>query len=158
MIFYTILKFAHLFGLAIGYGGVLFTALMSARSLKDANLFKAASKFASFFSIFIWGGVILLVVSGVMLEDFWYKHGINIEENSILEIKKAIVILIVFHGIYVNLYLARKMKKFAELKDPFVAPGFKKFKILGIISASTSLILWSVAVILGVWVAASIIL
>lgn len=158
MYLYTILKFAHIFGLALGYGGVLFTALMSARSIKDESLFKAAAKFASFFSIFIWGAVILLASSGIMLENFWYKHGINIEENPLLEIKKAIVVLIVFHGIYVNLYLARKMKKFAELENPFSALGFKKFKILGIISACASLILWSSAVILGVWVAASIML
>lgn len=158
MILYTILKFGHLLGFVLGYGGVLFTALMSARSLKDMNLFKAAAKITPIFSIFIWAGVILLALSGSMLESFWYKHGINLENDLVLEIKKAIVLLIVFHGIYVNVYLSRKMKKFAELENPFADPGFKKFKILGIISTSTSLILWSSAVILGVWVTASILL
>ena len=65
-------------------------------------------------------------------------------------LKKILVVFIVFHGIYVNLYLTKKMRKFAELDNPFEAQGFKKFKILGIISTSTSLILWSSAVILGI--------
>lgn len=158
MISYTILKAIHLLGFVLGYGGVLFTALMSARSIKDVSLFKAAAKITPIFSIFIWVGVILLALSGSALEGFWYKHGIDLEKDFVLEIKKAIVLLIVIHGIYVNLYLSRKMKSFAEMENPFTAPGFNKFKILGIISTSTSLILWTSAVILGVWVTAKMLL
>lgn len=159
MFLYFLIKFLHIFGLVLGYGGVVFTALLSAKSIKDARFFKAVSKITPTFSFLIWVGLFLLFVSGVWLEEFWEDKGyyfINGPVN-ILVAKKILVLFIVFHGIYVNLYLARKMKEFAELDNPFEAPGFKKFKILGIISASTSLILWSSAVILGIWASSKLI-
>ena len=146
MSFYVFIKFLHIFGLILGYGGVIFTALLSAKSIKDIGLFKATAKITPIFSFLIWTGLALLFVSGVWLENFWFSQ----EDIFFLEVKKILVVFIVFHGIYVNLYLTKKMRKFAELDNPFEAQGFKKFKILGIISTSTSLILWSSAVILGI--------
>lgn len=155
MSLYLLIKFLHTLGSILGYGGVVFMALLLARSIKDVGFFKAVSKITPTFSFSIWAGLSLLFVSGVWLEEFWKDKGVNFIDSpmSILVVKKILVLFIVFHGIYVNLYLARKMKKFAEMDNPFESPGFKKFKILGIISTSVSLILWTSAIILGIWIA-----
>ena len=159
MYLYTFIKSLHLLGMIAGFGGVVFTAVVAARSLKDEQLFKMSPKIISIFSFIIWGGLILLVVTGVFLEEFWELRGVELEKGSTaLMVKKAIVLLIAFHGFYVNLYLARKMKALAAKDTPFQDPGFRKFKILGMISTSTSLILWSGAIILGIWVSANLML
>lgn len=157
MYLYTFLKFLHLVGLCLGYGGVLFAALFSARSIKNADYFKAVAKIMPLISIVIWGGLILLAISGVFLEDYWRTAGMNLEQRFPgLMIKKILVAVIVFHGIYVNLYLGRKMAKLGESPSPFEDPGFKRFKILGIISTSISLTLWTTAVVIGIWITAKI--
>lgn len=159
MYLYTFIKFLHLLGIIAGFGGVVFTAVVAARSLKDEQLFKISPKIISIFSFIIWGGLILLVVTGVFLEEFWELRGIELEKGSIaLMIKKALALLIAFHGFYVNLYLARKMKSLAAEEHPFQSPGFRKFKILGMISTSISLILWSAVIILGAWVTTGLML
>lgn len=159
MYLYTFIKSLHLLGVVVGFGGVVFTAMMAARSLKDEQLFKISPKIISLFSIVIWAGLVLLVATGVFLEEFWELRGVDLEKGSIaLMVKKALVLLIAFHGFYVNLYLARKMKALAAEEHPFQSSGFKKFKILGMISTSTSLILWSAVIILGVWVTTGLML
>lgn len=155
MYLYTFLKFLHLVGLCLGYGGVLFAALLSARSIKNTDYFKAVAKIMPLISAVIWGGLILLAVSGEFLEDFWRMSGLNLGQKfPELMIKKILVAGIVLHGIYVNLYLGRKMSHFGQMEKPFEDPGFKKFKILGMISTSVSLTLWTVVVILGIWITA----
>lgn len=157
MYLYTFIKFLHILGIVIGFGGVIFTAILAARSMKDAQLFKISPKVISFFSLAIWGAWILLFATGIFLENFWELKNIDLEaKSSVLFVKKIIVLVIAFHGVYVNLYLARKMKYFASRDNPFEEPGFKKFKIMGMISTSFSLALWSSAVILGVWLTAGL--
>lgn len=159
MYLYAFLKFLHLVGLSVGYGGVLFAALLSARSMKDSEYFKSVAKVMPFISMIMWGGLILLAASGVFLEDYWRTAGLNLGQKfPELMIKKILVLAIVLHGIYVNLYLGRKMAHFGQAEKPFEEAGFKKFKILGMIGASVSLTLWTVVVILGIWMTSKIIL
>lgn len=157
MTYYIFLKFLHIFGLTLGFGGAIFSSVLCVRSLRDENLFKSAVKVMPVFSWLIWVGLFLLFVSGVLLENFWRAKGINLEANSAeLGIKKGLALFIAFHGIYVNLYLVRKMRSLALLESPFTAPNFKRFKIFGTISAIISLTLWTVAIILGIWMTAKI--
>lgn len=157
MYLYTFLKFLHLVGLCLGYGGVLFSALLSVRSIKNSEYFKSVAKIMPFISAVIWGGLILLAASGVFLEDYWRTAGISLGQKfPELMTKKILVTAIVLHGIYVNLYLGRKMSHFGQMEKPLEDLGFKKFKILGMISASVSLTLWTAAVILGIWITAKI--
>lgn len=145
----------HLVGLCLGYGGVLFSVLLSAGSIKNSEHFKSVAKVMPFISMVIWGGLILLAVSGVFLEDYWRATGLVLGQKfPELMIKKILVAAIVLHGIYVNLYLGQKMSHFGQMEKPFEDIGFKKFKILGMISASISLTLWTAAVILGIWITA----
>ena len=74
MSFYVFIKFLHILGLVLGYGGVIFTALLSAKSIKDIGLFKATAKITPIFSFSIWTGLALLFVSGVWLENFWFSQ------------------------------------------------------------------------------------
>lgn len=160
MYLYTFLKFLHFLGLSLGYGGVLLVALLSVKSVKNAEYFKAVAKIMPAISAVIWGGLILLAVSGVFMEDFWrVKTGVALGQVfPMLAIKKILVAAIALHGIYVNLYLGRKMAKLGQLPSPFEDPGFKRFKILGIISTSISLALWTAVVVIGIWIMAKMIL
>lgn len=160
MYLYTLLKFLHFLGLALGYGGVILAAVLSAKSVKNAEYFKAVAKVMPAISGAIWIGLILLAASGVFMEDFWrVKTGVALGQIfPILAVKKILVAAIALHGIYVNLYLGRKMAKLGQLSSPFEDPGFKRFKILGIISTSISLTLWTAVVVIGIWIMAKMIL
>lgn len=159
MLFYIFLKFLHIFGLSLGYGGVLVVAILSARSLKNEDFFKSVAKVMPILSFVIWVGVVLLFASGVFLQSFLRSEGFDFKGDVwMLEVKKALLVIIVFHGIYVNLYLSRKMRYLADLINPFKDPEFKKFKILGVLSAFISLTLWTAAVILGIWATTKMIL
>lgn len=158
MYLYSFVKFLHIIGLSVGYGGVLLAAMLSARGTMNESYFKAVSKIMPFISKVIWGGLILLFVSGAFLEETLEARDILGSGEAVIGIKKLLILLIVFHGIYVNLYLAKKMKILAEAEHPFAEPSFKKFKLLGIASTFVSLALWSVVVLLGVWATTGLVL
>lgn len=92
MSLYLLIKFLHILGFILGYGGVVFTALLSARSIKDVGFFKAVSKITPTFSFSIWAGLFLLFVSGAWLEEFWKDKGVHFIDDpvNILATKKNI--------------------------------------------------------------------
>lgn len=142
-----ILLIIHLFGVVLGAGGAFMSDGIFFTSLKDKMLSKDEFRILRTASNFIWGGLFLLIISGIGL----FAQDVEALSSSEKFISKmTVVVIIILNGIVFHLvhlpFLKRHLdKKLASKAEPSSA------KLIPFILASgvISVVSWVSAVILG---------
>ncbi|MDP3970103.1 MAG: hypothetical protein Q8P90_00215 [bacterium] len=138
----AIVKFFHLVGMAWGVGGATIVTLLMIKSSKDAELAKAGGKIMSIISKLIWGGIILLGITGPILS--------SMEEpaEGLFRIKMIVVLVLVINGFLMSFGIKPKMAKLSPV-DGKPTPEMLKVKKMAMISGMISLICWYTVVALA---------
>ena len=98
MVALEIWNFLHFVGLAFGLGGATFATIISAKAAKDDDVKKAARKLMPSIAGLIWGGLVLLIVSGIGV-TMTVKWPLD---KNMLFIKHILVVWIVVIGVIIG--------------------------------------------------------
>ncbi len=139
---YTIL---HLFGIAIGAGGVFFSDLVFFKSIKDGKLSSTEFGFMELGSKMVWAGLAVLVISGALL--FSLDPDKYLASSKFLA-KITIVAVIIANGIFLHLKYIPKFKKAVREGEMQIGEYIKSNPLL-LVSGVVSAVSWSSAIILG---------
>lgn len=137
----------HLFGVVLGAGGAFISDGIFFTSLKDKIISKDEFRIIKTASNFIWGGLLLLVISGVGL----FAQNVEVLSSSEKFISKmtvvGILILngIVFHFIHLPFLKRHLDRKLASKADP----SSEKLIPFVLVSGVISVVSWASAIILG---------
>jgi uncharacterized membrane protein len=141
----TVYTIIHLFGIAIGAGGVFFSDLVFFKSIKDGKLSSTEFSFMEIGSKMIWAGLAVLVVSGVLL--FSLDPDKYLSSTKFLA-KVTIVAIIIANGIFLHLKFIPKFRKAAREGEMQIGEYIKSNPLL-LVSGVVSMVSWSSAIILG---------
>lgn len=141
----TIYTLLHIFGAIFGAGGAYVSDAMFFSSVKDKTITKKELHFMKIGSVFVWGGLISSIISGLLL--FSTNPEIYLESSKFL-IKVFIVLIIFINGIYFHTHHLPMMHRHADTHYPSSDEFARKKKFL-IISGVISMTSWTFAVILG---------
>lgn len=139
---YTIL---HIFGAIIGAGGAYVSDAMFFASIKDRIISGRELQFMKIGSMFVWGGLILSIISGLLL--FSTNPAAYLESSKFL-IKTFIVFVIFANGIYFHAGHLPMIHRHKDHHYPSSDEFNRKKKFLiasGVISATS----WTFVIILG---------
>ena len=143
-IFYTIV---HLLGVAIGAGGAFMSDVMFMSSISDNKINHTEYRFMKIGSIFVWLGLIILLISGGLL--FSTDPGTYLESDKFMSKITVILFLlingVVFHKYHMPIIHKHKNHKFNSLDH------FKKERFWLVISGVVSVVSWTFALVLGAW-------
>ncbi len=137
----------HLFGVVLGAGGAFMSDGIFFTSLKDKILSKDEFRILGTASNFIWGGLLMLVISGIGL----FTQDIEALSSSEKFISKmtvvGIIILngIIFHVVHLPFLKRHLDKKLASKTEP----SSSRLTPLILASGVISVVSWTSAVILG---------
>ncbi len=144
---HSIFLTTHLFGVVLGAGGAFISDGIFFTSLKDKILSKDEFRILKTASNFIWGGLFLLVISGVGL----FTQNVEALSSSEKFISKmtvvGIIILngIIFHFVHLPFLKRHLDKRLASKTEPSSDRLTPFILASGVISATS----WTSAVILG---------
>lgn len=144
---HSILLVMHIFGVILGAGGAFVSDGVFFTSLKDKVISKDEFNILKTASNFIWGGLILLIISGIGL----FAQDVEALSSSEKFISKmtvvGIIILngIIFHFIHLPFLKRHQDKKLASKTDP----SSEKLIPFVLASGVISIVSWASAVILG---------
>lgn len=137
-----IVKFLHDAGIVLGVGGVTFHFMLATMADKDESLASAVKKILPKFGKFIMLGLVLLIVSGIWLNQIvsW-----PIDPN-VLWAKIIVIGLLVLNAIYINAFLLPKLHKMKS-GDSAEASLRKQAKI----TRTLGLVFWWAVVVMSVF-------
>jgi len=144
---HSIFIIIHLFGVVLGAGGAFISDGIFFTSLKDKIISKDEFRIIKTASNFIWGGLLLLVISGVGL----FAQNVEVLSSSEKFISKmtvvGILILngIVFHFIHIPFLKRHLDRKLASKTDP----SSEKLVPFVLVSGVISVVSWVSTIILG---------
>lgn len=139
---YTIL---HIFGAVLGAGGAYVSDIMFLSSVKDRVISVVELKFMKIGSRFVWFGLTLLILSGLLLLNTnpeLYLH------SSKFLLKMFVVLTILLNGIVFHLIHLPRIHRHAGHHYPSSDEFMRKRGIL-IASGVVSMTSWTLALILG---------
>lgn len=139
---YTIL---HLFGVAAGAGGAYMSDLLFLQSISDRRLNKTELRFLHLGSLFVWGGIILLVISGALL--FSLDPAKYLASSKFI-LKMIIVGIIIINGVILHKVHTPVLKRMVQ-KHLGKSADYQRFSVFMYISGALSMISWTLALILG---------
>jgi len=144
---HTIYTIAHLLGVAVGAGGAYMSDVMFMSSVKDNRINHTEYKFMQTGSLFVWIGIGLLVISGLLL--FSLNPSFYLESDKFIS-KMSIVLILIANGIFFHRWhmpviKAHKDQEFNQLKR------FRKARRWLVYSGAISIISWTFALVLGAW-------
>ena len=140
--FYIIL---HVFGAVIGAGGAYLSDIMFLSSVKDRVVSKTELRFLKVGSIFVWFGLVLLVVSGLLIFLSDPSHYAN---SSKFLIKMFVVLVIFINGLYFHLWHFPLLHRHSDHHYPSSDEFARKKKFL-VASGVISITSWTLALVLG---------
>lgn len=141
----TIYTIIHLFGIAIGAGGVFFSDLVFFKSIKDGKLSSAEFSFMELGSKMVWVGLAVLVVSGILL------FSLDVDKylaSSKFLAKVTIVGIIIVNGILLHIKFIPKLRKAVREGEMLIGEYIKSNPIV-LVGGVVSAVSWSAAIILG---------
>jgi uncharacterized membrane protein len=141
----TIYTILHVFGAVIGAGGAYVSDAMFFSSVKDQIISKVELRFMKIGSTFVWIGLALLFVSGLLL---FSTNPAGYLESSKFLIKMLIVFVIFLNGLVFHLTHLPRMHRHAGHHLPSSDEFTRKEKLL-VASGIVSVTSWTFALILG---------
>ena len=139
---YTIL---HVFGAVLGAGGAYLSDAMFFASIKDEIISKVELRFLKIGSAFVWIGLALLFISGLLL---FSTNPAGYLESSKFMIKMFIVFVIFINGLVFHFTHLPRLHRHADHHLPSSDEFTRKAKLL-IASGVVSVTSWTFALILG---------
>ena len=97
----TIYTIMHVIGAVIGAGGAYLSDAIFFASTKDRTINKTEFKFMKLGSIFVWSGLALLFISGLLL---FSTNPAGYMESSKFLVKMFIVFIIFVNGIFFHVF------------------------------------------------------
>ncbi|NCS99001.1 hypothetical protein GW764_02325 [Candidatus Parcubacteria bacterium] len=140
--FYLIL---HIFGAVLGAGGAYVSDAMFFASIRDRIISGRELQFMKIGSAFVWFGLILSIISGILL--FSTNPAIYIESSKFL-IKVFIVLVILINGVYFHMGHLPMIHRHKDHHYPSSDEFNRKKKFL-IASGVISVTSWTFTIILG---------
>ncbi|MEK7542640.1 MAG: hypothetical protein AAB524_02985 [Patescibacteria group bacterium] len=141
----TIYTIIHLFGIAIGAGGVFASDLIFFRSIRDGELSSTEFGFLELGGKMVWTGLLILIISGVLL--FSLDPDKYLASSKFL-VKVTIVAIIIANGLLLHLKLIPNFKKC--IKEGAMSLGeYVRSNPFVLMSGVVSGVSWSSAIILG---------
>jgi hypothetical protein len=139
---YTVL---HIFGAILGAGGAYVSDAMFFTSIKDRVISGRELQFMKIGSTFVWFGLILSIISGLLL--FSTNPALYLESSKFL-IKVLIVFVIFANGIYFHAGHLPMIHRHKDHHYPSSDEFNRKKKFL-IVSGVISITSWTLTIILG---------
>ncbi len=141
------LRIIHLIGLCWGVGGATLGLLLMVVSERNPELKPHVAKILPTITRLIMFGIILLGISGVVLQ--LVIGGNYYSEHWILGLKHVVAAVLLIIGILMAAKVGPKMQRLAPKGGP-PSEEFLKMKKLAMIGGITNTILWYVIIILSV--------
>ncbi|MBY8987254.1 MAG: hypothetical protein KGD61_02280 [Candidatus Lokiarchaeota archaeon] len=141
------IRIFHLIGLCWGVGGATLGLLLMVISERNSEMKPHVSKILPINTRLIMLGIILLGISGVLLQ--LSTGGNYYSEHWLLGLKQVIAVILLIIGILLAAKIGPKMQRLAPKSGP-PSEEFLKTKKLAMIAGITNTILWYVIVILSV--------
>ena len=142
----TIYTIFHVFGAVLGAGGAFVSDAMFFSSVKDKVISKTELRFMKIGSTFVWIGLGILFVSGLLL---FSTNPAGYLDSSKFLIKMGIVLVIFLNGLVFHLTHLPRMRRHAGHHYPS-SDEFERKKKLLIASGVVSVTSWVFALVLGV--------
>ena len=141
----TIYTIIHVFGAVLGAGGAYLSDAMFFTSVKDKVISKTELHFLKIGSIFVWVGLGMLFISGLLL---FSTNPAGYLESSKFMIKMLIVLIIFLNGLVFHMTHLPRIRRHAGQHYPSSDEFTRKSKLL-IASGVVSMTSWTFALILG---------
>ena len=141
----TIYTLFHIFGAIVGAGGAYMSDAMFFASIKDEVISKVELKFMKIGSTFVWIGLAILFVSGLLL--FSTNPSVYIASSK-FQIKMFVVLVIFRKGLVFHMTHLPRMHRHADHHYPSSDEFSRKSKFL-IASGVVSVTSWTFSIILG---------
>lgn len=141
----TIYTILHIFGAVIGAGGAYVSDAMFFASVKDRVISDVELRFMRIGSMFVWIGLGILLVSGLLL---FSTNVAGYLASSKFLIKMLIVGVITVNGIVFHIFHFPRLYRHVGKHYPS-SEEFMRYKKLLIVSGVISITSWTFALILG---------
>lgn len=141
----TIYLIVHIFGAILGAGSAFLSDAMFFSSVKDGLIEKTELRFMQLGGMFVWIGIFILVVSGVLLVSTNPDYYLS---SAKFLAKISIVGLIITNGIIFHFAHLPNIKEHLGLKFKD-APLFLKNSSFLMASGALSMVSWVFTVVLG---------
>jgi ABC-type xylose transport system permease subunit len=141
----TVYTIVHLLGVAFGAGGAFISDGMFFASLRDKQLSETEFRFLKIGGNFVWFGLFLFFVSGVLLTSLDPERYFA---SSKFIAKMVIVGVIVVNGIIFHMTHLKRLKKCIGVYLPS-SRDFQKYSKAMYISGAISVVSWTFALVLG---------
>jgi len=141
----TVYTIFHIFGAVIGAGGAYMSDVMFFSSVKDRVINKLEIRFMKIGSTFVWIGLGLLFVSGILL---FLTDPAGYSSSSKFLIKMFIVLIVFINGVIFHFQHLPLINRHTDHHYPSSDEFIRKKKFL-IISGVISITSWTFALILG---------
>jgi len=137
----TVIIILHALCAAIGVGAATISDIMFFRFMKDGKIDRGETPVLDTLTKSIWFAIAGLILTGIFL--FMTNPELYAASSKFL-VKVVIVGFIILNGIFLTLYLHKRM-----LYINFLTPGNRTVKRLGFASGALSIVSWYVVFILG---------
>lgn len=141
----SIFTILHIFGAVLGAGGAYLGDAIFFSSVKDKTISKDEFRFMKLSSYFVWAGLILSIISGILL--FMTNPDFYLASDKFL-IKTLIVGIIFVNGIFFHIFHFPRIYRHISHHYPSSDEFMRKKKFL-VISGVISITSWTAAVALG---------
>jgi len=141
----TVYTIFHIFGAIIGAGGAYVSDAMFFASIKDEVISKVELRFMKIGSTFVWVGLAILFVSGLLL---FSTDPSGFLVSSKFQIKMFVVLIIFLNGLVFHMTHLPRMHRHAGHHYPSSDEFTRKSKFL-IASGVVSVTSWTFSIILG---------
>jgi uncharacterized membrane protein len=136
----------HILGAVIGAGGAYLSDAIFLSSTQDKTINKTEFRFMKLGSIFVWSGLVLLILSGALL---FSTNPEGYLASSKFLLKMFIVLIIFINGIFFHIFHFPKIYRHVNHHYPSSDEFMRNKKFL-IISGVISITSWTFALVLGV--------
>lgn len=141
----TVYLIVHFLGLALGVGGAFVSDVIYMTSLKDKKITKDEMNIISDGGNVVWGGLLLLTISGLLLMSLdWTSYIVSTKFIA----KMIVVLLIALNGVVIHHFYLPRMKKLVG-EDLSQHSEFKRMSLFLYVSGALSFVSWISATILG---------
>lgn len=135
----------HIIGAVLGAGGAYISDAIFISATKDRIINKTEFRFMKMGSIFVWTGLFMLIVSGLLL---FLTNPVFYLNSSKFLIKMFIVLVIFINGLFFHLIHFPRIYRHISHHYPSSDEFMRKKKLL-LISGVISFTSWTLALILG---------
>lgn len=129
----------HILGVALGLGGAIVTDFLFLRFLKDNRVSPEEKETLDGLSLVIWGGIALLVVSGVALFLPAQERLLN---SPAFMVKVIAVVVVIVNACFLNFYVAPKLTSIDFLNPSSNSPSVNATRRLAPIFGGISITSW----------------